>query len=135
MARDRYIYPAIFDYAVDGISIEFPDLPGCLPCADSTEAAIKNAQEAMALHLYGMEQDGDEIPEPTPITEIHHGENQAIVLVEVWMPLYRNVIESRAVKKTLTVPKWLNDLAEEKQVNFSHLLQTALKNHLGVADR
>ncbi|MBS3975822.1 MAG: type II toxin-antitoxin system HicB family antitoxin [Syntrophomonadaceae bacterium] len=134
MQKDRYIFPAIFDYADDGISIEFPDLPGCLPCADTTEEALKNAQEAMALHLYGMERDGDEIPDPTSVIKLHPQTNQAIVLIEAWMPFYRNVIENHAVKKTLTIPKWLNDLAEEKQVNFSQLLQTSLKKHLGVTD-
>lgn len=132
MLKDRYIYPAIFDYADDGISIEFPDLPGCLPCAHTTEDAIKNAREALGLHLYCMEKDKDEIPEPTPIDKIKLESNQAVVLVEVWMPLIRDAIENRSVKKTLTIPKWLNDLAEDKNVNFSHILQEALKDRLGV---
>lgn len=83
--KDTYIYPAVFDYAEDGISIEFPDLPGCLPCADTTEEAVKNAKEAMKLHIYGMEQDGDEIPEPTPIDKIKAEKNQAIILVDVFI--------------------------------------------------
>lgn len=68
--KDTYIYPAVFDYADDGISIEFPDLPGCLPCADTTDEAVKNSREALLLHIYGMEQDGEELPEPTPIDRI-----------------------------------------------------------------
>ena len=132
MQKDRYVFPAIFDFAADGISIEFPDLPGCLPCAQDADEAIKNAKEAVALHLYGMENDGDEIPDPTPITQLHPEQNQAILLVEVLMPVYRNAIENRAVKKTLTIPKWLNDLAERERVNFSQVLQDALKKNLGI---
>lgn len=132
--KDRYIYPAIFDYADDGISIEFPDLPGCLPCAHTDEEAIANAKEAMALHLYGMEQDGDDIPGPTPVSQLRPDKNQAVVLVEVWMPTFREALENRAVKKTLTIPKWLNDMAEREKVNFSHVLQSALKNHLGIME-
>ena len=135
MKRDRYIFPAIFDYADDGISIEFPDLPGCLPCAHSDEEAISNAKEAIALHLYSMEQDGEQIPEPTPVTKLRPEKNQAVVLVEAWMPVYRNAIENRAVKKTLTIPKWLNDLAEQEKVNFSQILQEALKQNLGINTR
>ena len=135
MTKDRYVYPAIFDYADDGISIRFPDLPGCLPCAQSTEDAMRNAREAMALHLYGMEQDRDAIPEATPINKLRVAENQAIVLVEAWMPPFRDEIEKKAVKKTLTIPKWLDDLAVDQHVNFSHLLQDALKRYLGVADK
>ncbi|WP_018131245.1 type II toxin-antitoxin system HicB family antitoxin [Effusibacillus pohliae] len=133
--KDRYIYPAIFDYAEDGISVEFPDLPGCLTCGDTDEEALHNAKEAMALHLYGMEQDGDPIPAPTPVSKLRTEENQAVVLVEVWMPPFRDEMEDRAVKKTLTIPKWLNDLAEEHKVNFSHVLQDALKRYLGVERR
>lgn len=135
MVKDIYVFPAIFDYAEDGISIEFPDLPGCLPCAKTTEEAIKNAKEAMALHLWGMEKDGDPIPEPTPVDKIQVRENQAVMLIEVYMPLYREAIENQSVKKTLTIPQWLNKLAEEKNVNFSQLLQSALKEHLGIHDR
>ena len=64
MKKDHYIYPAVFNYAEDGISIIFPDLPGCIPCASNVDEAIHNAKEAMALHLYGMEEDNDLIPEP-----------------------------------------------------------------------
>ena len=132
MQKDRYIFPAIFDYSEDGISIEFPDLPGCLPCANHTEEALKNSQEAMALHLYSMEKDGDVIPESSPITQLRTESNQAVVLVDVWMPAFRDQMENKAIKKTLTIPKWLNDLAEQKNVNFSHVLQNALKNYLGI---
>jgi len=135
MKKDIYIYPAIFTYDEDGISIEFPDLPGCLPCAKTTEEAIKNAKEAMALHLWSMEKDGEPIPEPTPVNKIHVKNNQAIMLVEVYMPVYREAIENQSVKKTLTIPQWLNRLAEEKKVNFSQLLQAALKEYLGIHDR
>lgn len=134
MPKDKYIYPAIFDYAEDGISIEFPDLPGCLPCAATTEEAFKNAKEALGLHLWSMENDGDNIPEPTPIEKLHLEPNQTVVLIDVWMPAFRENIDSRAIKKTLTIPKWLNDLAEREKVNFSHILQSALKNHLGVTE-
>lgn len=135
MAKDRYVYPAIFDYANDGISIEFPDLPGCFPCAHTTEEAVQNAREAMALHLYGLEQDGDPIPVPTLINKLRVDENQAVVLVEAWMPPFRDEMEQRAVKKTLTIPKWLDDLAQERHVNFSHLLQDALREYLGVTKK
>ena len=130
--KDKYIYPAILTYADDGISIEFPDLPGCLPCANNTEEALKNAKEALELHLYGMEEDGDEIPKPTDIKEIKLEKNQVVILVEVWMGLVRDEIENKSINKNLTIPKWLNDLAEKNHVNFSQVLQVALKEYLGI---
>ena len=130
--KDKYIYPAILTYADDGISIEFPDLPGCLPCASSTEEALNNAKEALELHLYGMEEDGDEIPKLTDIKEIKLEKNQVVILVEVWMGLIRDEIENKSINKNLTIPKWLNDLAEKNHVNFSQVLQVALKEYLGI---
>lgn len=69
------------------------------------------------------------------VDKIYVKENQAIMLIEVYMPVYREAIENQSVKKTLTIPQWLNRLAEEKKVNFSQLLQAALKEHLGIHDR
>ena len=70
--KDTYIYPAVFDFADDGIGITFPDLPGCTSCAFSIEEAVHHAREAMGLHLYGMEEDNDPIPEPSDILSIKH---------------------------------------------------------------
>ena len=135
MVKDRYIYPAIFDYSDDGISVEFPDLPGCYTCGNNDEEALRMAKEAMALHLYGLEEEGCPIPEPTPAGKLKVEPNQVIVLVEVWMPPFRDEMEQRAVKKTLTIPKWLDDLAQEHKVNFSHILQKALKQYLGISEK
>jgi len=135
MKKDRYIYPAIFDYAEDGISVSFPDLPGCFSCADSDEEAVSMAKEALGLHLYSMEEDKDEIPGPTPINKIKLEPKQVVVLVEVFMPTMRQAIENYSVKKTLSIPQWLNKLAIENNINFSQVLQTALKEQLGIHER
>ncbi|MCR5143436.1 MAG: type II toxin-antitoxin system HicB family antitoxin [Ruminococcus sp.] len=128
--KDNYIFPAIFDYADDGISIEFPDLPGCLPCATSVAEAVTNAKEAMKLHLYGMEEDGEDIPEATPIDKITTEKNQSIILIDVYMPPFRERMHTRYVKKTLSIPSWINVEAERRGVNFSKVLQDALVEQL-----
>ncbi len=135
MTKDHYIYPAIFDYADDGISVFFPDLPGCLPCAHTTEEALHNSKEALALHLYSMEQDGDPIPEPTPVDKLKLESNQMPILVEVYMPVYREAIENSYTKKNVTLPAWLERIATEKGMNFSQILQSALKERLGITER
>ncbi len=132
MERKYYSFPALFYYDTDGISIEFPDLPGCLPCADNTEEAFHNAKEALGLHLYRMEQDKEKIPEPTPINKLHAGPDSAIVMIEVFMPVVRDRENSKVVKKTLTIPSWLNRAAEAENVNFSQVLQDGLKNYLRI---
>ena len=130
MKKDLYVYPAIFEYANDGISIEFPDLPGCLPCAKTTEEAVHNAKEAAALHLYGMEEDNDPIPEPTPVERLSLESGQIPILVEIFMPLYRNAIDNSYVRKNVTIPRWLEKAATDKGLNFSLVLQTALKEQV-----
>ena len=133
--KDRYVFPAVFYYAEDGISIEFPDLPGCLPCADTTDEAVKNAKEALGVHLYGMEKDGEEIPEASDIKNIKVEDGGILMLVEVFMLLVRDRINNKYVKKTLTIPYWLNAEAENQGVNFSGVLQDALKEYLHLTSR
>ncbi|MHB1685316.1 MAG: type II toxin-antitoxin system HicB family antitoxin [Bacilli bacterium] len=132
---DRYIYPALFELGdVDGYTVTFPDLPGCITEGDSLEEALHMAKKALELHLWGMEDDRDPIPEPSapgsiPIVE----EGAFITLIEAYMPLIRDELANKVIKKTLTIPKWLNDAAESQHINFSHVLQHALKDRLGVA--
>jgi predicted RNase H-like HicB family nuclease len=130
--KDSYVYPAVLTFGDDGISVEIPDLPGCLTCGETAEEAIVMARDALSLHVWGMENDGDSIPEPTPISKLSLAPGQVPVLVDVWMPAIRDEMANKSVNKTLTLPKWLNDLAERRKVNFSQVLQAALKHYLGV---
>ncbi len=93
--RDLYLYPAIFTQEENGVAIEFPDLPGCLPCSENLEKALVDATEAMHLHLYFMEVDGDEIPEPTPLSEIQLGANEVLAVIHAWMPPFRKVMANK----------------------------------------
>ena len=133
--KNNYTFIAILEYAEDGINVSFPDLPGCFTCADAgdTEAALKNAKEALGLHLFGMEQDNEPIPEATPIINIKLERNQIPVLIDVFMPSIRATAKTAFVKKTLSLPAWLAAMADEKEVNCSKLFQEALKNFLGIA--
>ncbi len=130
--KDSYVYPATLSFGADGVSVQFPDRPGCLTCGDTAEEAIAMAKDALALHLWGLEDDGDPIPEPCPISQLRVAPGEIPVLIDVWMPAVRDEMANRSVNKTLTIPKWLNDLAETRKVNFSKILQQALKRYLGV---
>lgn len=137
MLKDRYSYIALFSYDDDGICIEFPDLPGCCPCADAgdTDMALKNAKEALGLHIWGMEQDNEPLPVPTPITAIKPEPNQLPVLIDIFMPPVRERINSKFVKKTLSLPAWLAGMADENGVNCSKLFQNALMEYLQVSQK
>lgn len=132
MYKDYFSYVAIFTYNEDGICIDFPDLPGCCPCADkdNTEMALRNAKEALGLHIWGMEQDNEILPESTPITKLKLTSNQIPILIDVFMPSIRERMNNRSVNRTVTLPAWLNAAALERNINFSQVLQDALKQQL-----
>lgn len=130
--KDKYVYPAIFDYADDGISIEFPDLPGCFSCADTDEEALLMAEDVLGLYMENVEAEGEDIPEPSNLKDISVEDNQKTVLISVWMPIVRKAINNKSVKKTLTIPQWLDMMAREQDLNFSYVLQEALKKELNM---
>lgn len=130
--KNYYSYPAFFYFDDDGISIEFPDLPGCLSCAQSSEEAFRRAREALGLHLYGMEVDHDDIPAPSPVDSLHPDEGGVVTMVEVFMPAVREQINNRSVNRMVTLPAWLNAAALERNINFSQVLQDALKSQIGL---
>jgi len=130
MKKDTYSYIAVVSFDDDGISINFPDLKGCFTCVDSEDEIFKTAKEVLGLHLWSMEKDYEIIPEPTGIKDIILEDNETTVLVEIFMPPVRDRVNNRVVKKTLTIPQWLNIEAEQQGVNFSMVLQNGLKQYL-----
>lgn len=133
MYPDRYHFIAVLEYAEDGgIGVYFPDLPGCTSFAENTEKAIENAKEALSLHLYGIEEDGGDIPKPSDIPSIRLEKNEVPMLTEVYMKPFREKMRTKYVKKTLSIPNWLNTAAEEQGINFSSVLQNALKEQLDI---
>ncbi len=135
---DYYRYHAIFTYEENGIHIVFPDLPGCVTFGADEEEAIRMAKEVLALHIYGMEQDGEDIPAPSTLKSLTKSEklesNETFFLVEVFMLPFREKINNRLVRKTLSIPYWLNAEAKKRGINFSHALQTAIKQQLHISN-
>lgn len=128
-----YTFKAVFTAEQNGAySVRFPMLDGCYTQGDSFEEARCMAAEAMSLHLYGMEQDGEAIPGSDVNAACTLAENEMVVPITAWMTPFRDAMENRAVKKTLTIPAWLNDAAERRGVNYSQILQSALKDYLGI---
>ncbi|MBQ8298059.1 MAG: type II toxin-antitoxin system HicB family antitoxin [Ruminococcus sp.] len=129
---DYYKFIAIFNYYEEGISITFPDLDGCVSHADNDDEALTMAKEVLMLHLYGMEEENMDIPAPSPLSKISTAENELAVLVDVFMPPFREKQRKRFVKKTLSIPAWINAEAEHAGINFSQVLQNALVQQLGL---
>ena len=130
---DRYFYPAVFIYE-DGqeISVDFPDL-GVATSGTDEEDALLSARELLGCVMYGLEEDGDPIPAPSALSSIQPKENERVVLVDAYMPSIRLASVNKSVSRTVTLPAWLNAAALERNVNFSQVLQDALKNQLHLA--
>lgn len=130
---ERYFYPAVFAYEPgQEIAVDFPDL-NCATSGTNDDDALLSARELLGCVLYGLEEDGEEIPAPTPLAEVETQSNERSVLVDVYMPSIRQANINRSVNRTVTLPAWLNAAALERNINFSQVLQDALKTqlHLG----
>lgn len=127
---ERYFYPAIFIYETgQEIAVVFPDLECATSGTDDNDAFL-SARELLGCVLNGLEEDGEEIPAPTPLSEIQTKENERSVLIDVYMPSVRLAHVNRSVNRTVTLPAWLNAAALERNINFSQVLQEALKTQL-----
>ena len=123
----RY-YPVIFHPEEVGYSVSVPDIDGCFSQGDDMNEAVSMVQDAMGLML----EDCGALPTPSAPSGIALEPGDLVAMVEFDELAYRKRQEQASVKKTLTIPGWLNRLAEEQGVNFSRVLQNALKNELGV---
>ena len=127
----KYVYPAIFSKESDGkYSVLFPDIKNCFTGGDDMADAIEMAEDVLCLTLYDMEKDGRTIPSPSDCKVIETDEAGVISLVRCDTEFYRRYYDNKSVKKTLSIPMWLNERAERANVNFSGILQEALKKHL-----
>ncbi len=132
--KDRYSFPCIIRFEDGLYYINFPDIEEAFTDGDDMEEALYNAKDVLGLVLYEREKNNIEIPEASK-GFLKTNENESIAFIDVYMPLFRDMIEQRSIKKTLTIPKWLNDVAEENNVNFSQLLQVAIKNYIGIENK
>ena len=96
---DLYVFPAIFHCAEDGISVTFPDLPGCLPYAQTMEEAFFNAKEALQLHIFGMEEDNEDIPTPSSVEKLSLNKGESLAMIEAWMPPFREKMSNKSTNK------------------------------------
>lgn len=126
----KYVYPAIFEREKSGgYSVFFPDLEGCYTCGDDLTDSIYMAEDVLAFTLYDYEKDAKDIPAPSDPSALK-ADNGFVNFIACDTLEYQKRNNNKAVKKTLTIPEWLNEAATAADINFSQLLQDALKAKL-----
>jgi len=96
--------------------------------------AIEMARDAISIWCVCEQDAGRKLPKPSVISTVKHNKGDTVTLVDVDLTAYRRKLDNRSIRKNLTIPSWLNERAEKAGVNYSQLLQTALKQHLDVAE-
>ena len=128
----RLFYPAVFHRAEEGgFWVTFPDIPECMTQGEDMQEAYEMAADALGLSLTTIDNEGETLPKASSAVEITV-EDGILVSVELDIAEYRRKNRSRAVKKTLSIPEWLNEAAIRENLNFSQVLQDALMAKLGM---
>ena len=126
-------YLAVLEPAENvGYGISFPDLPGCFSFGENLAEAQQMAAEAASLHVYGMECDGEEIPTPSVSLPQEVTDGMVIMPITIHPDLYRIKRDNERIKTNITLPAWLKRIAEERKVNYSRLLESALIDYLQI---
>jgi predicted RNase H-like HicB family nuclease len=131
----KLVYPACFYPCEEGgYTVIFPDLPGCVTEGDTLAEAVDMAIDAASGWLLVTLEDNEHLPAASDIKKVSADEyeNGFVSLISVDLGEYSKKFGTKAVKKNLTIPAWLNTLAEKKNVNFSQVLQDALTEYLGL---
>lgn len=130
---NKYCYPAVFTPEENGqYSINFPDLESCYTCGDSLTDGIIMAEDVLAFILYEYEKENKPIPAPSSVDKILLDPGEFVNFIACDTLSYRKMHSNKSIKKTLTIPEWLNDSAEKAGINFSSVLQDALKQRLNI---
>ena len=123
------VYPAIF-HKEDEYWVEFPDLPGCQSCGSTLEETMELAEEALGLYLASRIEHKETIPAASKLEEIHPKDGFTSYVATDINKYRRN---TKAVRKTISIPAWLAEEAESKNLSLSKVLQDGLYAALGIA--
>ena len=129
----KYVYPAVFHPEEEGgFCVYFPDIKRGATQGETVAECIEMAEDFLCLSLYNMEEEKQATPAPTSIKAVKAGKEDIVTLISVSTEDYRRFYDNKLVKKNLNIPFWLNEKAEAANINFSQLLQRALKAELNL---
>ncbi|GAB6562496.1 type II toxin-antitoxin system HicB family antitoxin [Bacillus cereus] len=128
--KEQYFYPSVIRFDGEKYEARFPDFKDCRATGLNRDEILRKAKRVLGEYLFKLESEKLVLPEPSDIHSIAVQKNEMIFVLDIHMPLYRVNDRDLAIKKTVTIPAWLNNVALENEVNFSRVLQEALKKEL-----
>lgn len=129
----KYVYPAILTQEDDGIIVSFPDVEGARADGATMEEALENADDVLNLMLLTMEEKHMDPKPPTPIASLDVPKGSTVALVRSDTFAYSKKVDTRDIRKSVSIPAWMDSLAREHNLNFSNVLQNAICRELNIA--
>lgn len=126
----KLIYPCVVRKEDDIYYANFPDFNACFTDAESIDELFANTKEVLNGVIFTMLKNKMDLPAAGENIKLEEGE--FLILVESPVGIIKDRINNMAVKKTLTLPAWMNEMAMEHNVNFSQVLQEGLKRELNI---
>jgi len=121
----KTFYPCTIKEEDGTFYVNFPDFEDCFTDGDTMEEAVASAKDVLEAVAFSYLKNNRPLPKPGKV-------EANAVYIELWVDLLKDRVNNQSIKKTLTIPKWLNDIAEEHSVNFSAILQHGVKEYLGI---
>ena len=116
----------------EGIIVTFPDLEDTFTDGNTMEEAFENAEDVLNLMLWNREEEKKEIPAPTPANKISVPAGATLAMIKADTLAYRKLHDKKTVRRSITLPNWLDTIARERNINCSQLLQNAIRNECGL---
>lgn len=129
----KYVYPALFRRGDDGIIVTFPDLDDTFTDGTTMEEAFENAEDVLNLMLWNREEEREKIPPPSSPEQIFVPQGTTLAMIKADTFSYRKLHATKTIRRSITIPRWLDTLARERNINFSQLMQNAIRKECGIS--
>ena len=128
----KYVYPALFTTEDDSIIVTFPDLDDTFTDGATMQEAFENAEDVLNLMLWNCEEEKEEIPPPSLPEEITVPQGATLAMIKADTLAYRKIHDTKTIRRSITIPSWLDTLARERNINFSQLMQNAIRRECDI---
>ena len=128
----KYVYPALFVKEDESIIVTFPDLEDTFTNGATMQEAFENAEDVLNLMLWNREEEKDDIPMPSSPEQITVPQEATLAMIKADTLAYRKLHDQKTIRRSITIPSWLDTLARERNINFSQLMQNAIRRECGI---